>query len=297
MNEINVDGRHAELERLMSLAWELSDAGRLAEAEGAFRAAAELQPDWSVPWYELGLLCKYQLRWAESLAHYQRTVALDPADEAGWWNLGIAATALGEWAEARRAWAGYGISLPDGDGPPEADFGLVPLRLDPAGAGEVVWSRRVDPARAYIENVPLPTSEFRWRDLVLHDGAPAGSRMLNGAEVAVFDVLQRLAPSGYATFVVELGPASAESIEALAVLATELEGAAEDWGTSTNILCRECSLGLPHPHVEEGAEAAPAHPHCGLAARDGTHARQILDRWLEDTPGADLVRWFPAGGE
>lgn len=87
---------------------------------------------------------------------HRRAVELDSSDEAAWWNLGIAATALGEWREARTAWRACGIEIPEGDGPPDLDFGLVPVRLDPAGCGEVVWCRRIDPARAVIRNVPLP---------------------------------------------------------------------------------------------------------------------------------------------
>jgi hypothetical protein len=125
----------------MSLAYDLSNSNRKADAEGALLEVTKLAPDWSVPWYELGLLCKYQRRWRESLDHNSRAADLDPVDEASWWNMGIAATAAGEWTEARRAWTACGIQLPGEDGPPEVDYGLVPVRLDPDGAGEVVWAR------------------------------------------------------------------------------------------------------------------------------------------------------------
>jgi hypothetical protein len=279
-----------DVDRLMSLAYELSDSGNKPDAEGAFLSVTRMVPSWSVPWYELGLLCKYQGRWAESLTYNERSAALDPTDEASWWNMGIAATAIGDWPAARRAWAECGIRLPDGDGPPNADYGLVPVRLAPDGAGEVVWARRIDPARARIENVPLPASPFRWRDVVLHDGAPDGYRMREGKQVPVFNVLERLQPSGFDTFVVELGSSSKPSVDQLEALAEDLGGAAEDWGTATHILCRACSLGTPHEHPNSGS--SPAHPHCGVAARDRSHAQQIIDAWLEATPAADLVRWY-----
>jgi tetratricopeptide (TPR) repeat protein len=279
-----------EVKRLMSLAYELSDNGHKLDAEGAFLAAAKLAPSWSVPWYELGLLCKYQERWLESLEYNARAAELDPTDEASWWNMGIAAMALSDWAAARGAWAECGIRLPEGEGPPDTDLGPVPLRLDPNGVGEVVWARRIDPARARIVNVPLPTTRFRWHDVVLHDGAPEGHRILDGREVPVFNVLNRLQPSGFETFVVELGSSSKASIDLLEALAGDLGGAAEDWGTATHILCRECSLGTPHEHLD--GSNIPAHPHCGVAARDKEHAEQILDAWLNDTPTADVVRWY-----
>lgn len=292
----------SEAVRLMELAHELSSEGRLADAEGAFRAATEASPEWSVPWYELGLLCKYQGRWAESLEFNRRAAELEPTDEASWWNLGIAATAVGDWPEARRAWAECGIELPPGEGPPQANFGLVPIRLDPDERGEVVWAHRIDPARARIRSVPLPGSPYRFDDLVLHDGAAEGYRMLKKRKVPVFNVLERLEPSEFVTFIVKLGSVdgSADSVDPasvgrLAEIAHELGGAAEDWGTSTRILCRECSLGLPHEHDDRPGEQA--HPHCGVAARDEGHAQTILERWLAATPGADLLDWGPDSGE
>ena len=279
------------IERFMSLAYDLSGSNRKADAEGAFLEVTELAPDWSVPWYELGLLCKYQRRWTESLDYNRRAADLDPTDQASWWNMGIAATAVGEWTEARRAWAACDIQLPAGDGPPEMDLGPVPVRLDPDSAGEVVWARRIDPARAIIENVPLPTSPYRWHDLVLHDGAPEGYRRLDGRDVPVFNVLDRLRVSDAATFVVELGSSDSASVARLRQIAEEFGGTAEDWGTATHILCRECSYGVPHEHDQH--EHVPAHQHCGIAAASHSQAQQVIDRWLDETPNADLVRWYP----
>jgi hypothetical protein len=106
----------------------------------------------------------------------------------------------------------------------------------------------------------------------------------------VFNVLERLQASGFNTFVIELGSSSRSSIDRLEALADDLGGKAEDWGTATRILCRQCSLGTPHDHTDDNG--APAHPHCGLAARDQDHAQQIIDAWLKDTATADIVRWY-----
>ena len=283
-----------EADRLVELGNEHREAGRIAEAEAAYQGAVQANPHWSVPYYDLGLLYKYEGRWRESLEFNQRAAALDPSDEAGWWNLGIAATALGEWAEARRAWNACGLKIPDGEGPLDLAYGSVPLRLDPEGQGEVVWADRFDPARARILSVPLPTSTFRWRDVVLHDGAPEGYRDLNGTKVPVFNVLARLVASPFQTFVLELGTTDEQAIDSLEQVAHDADGAAENWGSSTNILCRKCSFGVPHPHPRE--ERTPAHPHCGVAARDSKHLQAIVDRWLAGSPGADLVRWYPIPG-
>jgi tetratricopeptide (TPR) repeat protein len=82
---------------------ELHRDGDLAGAEAAYREAIAAAPHWSVPYFNLGLVYKYDSRWVESLEYNQRAAALDANDEGSWWNLGIAATALGNWSEARRA--------------------------------------------------------------------------------------------------------------------------------------------------------------------------------------------------
>jgi tetratricopeptide (TPR) repeat protein len=284
----------AQAEELVELGNQHSDAGRTTEAESAYRAALAADSTWSVPWYDLGLLCKYQGRWRESFQLNQKATELAPDDEAGWWNLGIAATALGEWVEARRAWLACGLEMPPGDGPLNLDYGAVPVRLDPEGVGEVVWTQRLDPARAQIRSVPLPTSAFRWHDIVLHDGAAEGYRELGGAKVPVFNVLTRLTASPYQTFIIELAAVHQGDIEALRRVADEAGGAAEDWGTSTRILCRRCSLGIPHFHREKPQN--PAHPHCGVAALDAGHLEAILSKWLRVSPTADLIRWEAAPG-
>lgn len=279
--------------------WWVEDGNRLKDrgdwhgAEVSYRRAAAHEPTWSVPHYNLGLLCKQQGRWQESLAFNQRAAELDPGDQAAWWNLGIAATALGSWAEARRAWSAYGLEVPPGEGPPEMNLGPVPVRLDPEGSGEVVWATRLDPARGRLLSIPLPLSGFRWHDVVLHDGAPNGYRTLRGKQVPVFDVLARLEVSAFRTFVLELGTADPAAVASLEEIATAHGGAAENWGSSTSILCYECSRGVPHQHPD-AERGTPANPHCGLAVRDQAHLEAILQRWLAATPAADLIRWSEA---
>src|SRR6185436_9533696 len=166
-------------------AGELKDEGNIAEAIVYYEKAIKAAPDWSVPWYNLGLLYKYEHNWSESLRCNRRAAELDPQDEAAWWNLGIAATALNNWPEARRAWKAFGIELPEGEGPIEEDYAATPISLNSTDGGEVVWCRRIDPARAIIDSIPFPKSGHRYSDLLLHDGAPNGYRMIQGQEVPV----------------------------------------------------------------------------------------------------------------
>jgi tetratricopeptide (TPR) repeat protein len=144
--------------RLNDRGRELEDQGWLSEAEEAYRAAAEAGPGWSVPWFNLGLMHKYGGNWEVSFECNQRASTLSPQDEGAWWNLGIAATALGRWEVARHAWKKCGIRVPPGDGPLAMELGHVPIRLK---QDEVLWSRRIDPARAVLISVPLPGSGHR----------------------------------------------------------------------------------------------------------------------------------------
>ena len=270
----------------------LRDAGDVVGAEAAYRSAIAAAPDWSAPIYNLGLLCKYAGRWEESFAHNRHATELQPDDEASWWNLGIAATALADWDTARRAWTACGIEVPAGSGPPQFNWGRTPVRLNPDTDGEVVWARRIDPARAQIINVPLPTSGFRWGDIVLNDGAVEGERVVDGRSYPVFNVLQRLEVSPFRTFIIELATTDDIALAALEQCATDRGAAAEDWGSCTSILCRDCSYGRPHQHTD--SRSNPAHPHCGLAARDHGHADDVINAWLAAAPTADLITWYEA---
>ena len=278
-------------EELNDLGSRLSEEGDTAGAEAAYLAAMALDPEWTAPVYNLGLLYKYLGDWNRSLEYNQRATELDSEHEAAWWNLGIAATAVADWREARRAWKGCGMTPPDGDGPPEFGWGMTPVRLDPNGDGEVVWARRIDPARAEIDSVPLPTSPYRWRDIVLTDGAEEGQRIFQGRVYPVFNALQLLSPSPFLTFVIELGIEQEEAVKALFALAIGHEMGAEYWGRSTHIMCKACSLGLPDGHTHQ---ASPANPHFGLSARDEGQARALIDKWLKSTPAADISRFYCA---
>jgi hypothetical protein len=267
---------------------ELDRQGRKDEAIREYLRAREIDPQWSVPHYNLGLLYKYAGDWERSLQCNQRAAALDPADQAGWWNLGIAATALGRWDEARRAWRGCGIAIPDGDGPVDYPCGRTPVRLDPKNNAEVVWSDRLDPARATLQNVPLPESGFRWRDVVLNDGAANGYRMLGDKEVPVFDCLGLLEASAYSTFlaVIEAPPGSAD---ALADLAAARALAAEDWSTSIEVLCKACSEGRPHGRHDHAPSEHVGPRRIGLAAHRLEDAQRLLEQWRRQQPGIRVL--------
>jgi len=283
----------------------LQQRGQIAEAVMYYQKAIKLWPSWAAPWHNLGLLRKDQRNWRESLRCNQKAVELDPSEQAAWWNLGIAATALEDWAEARRAWKAFGIDIPEGEGPIEMDIGATPIRINPCGpygpygpegpvgtygtyeGAEVVWCRRIDPARAVIDCVPLPQSERRFGDLLLHDGAPNGFRKLEGKEVPVFDELQLLTPSEYGTFEIIVDGVGEEDVETLTELAAERGLAAEDWSSNLRIICKACSEGsVTSKHTHDPDQTT--YRHIGFAALSELQVREILRRWLATRPQAKI---------
>ena len=273
--------RLTEAEQLNERGRDLADRGDADGAAAAYRAAAEAEPDWFVPWYNLGLLHKYLGDWAQSSECNLEAVSRDPSDEAAWWNLGIAATALEDWAQAREAWARCGVRVPEGSGPIVMNFGLTPIRLQPRTRGEVVWCERIDPARAIIRNAPLPESGHLFGDLLLHDGAPNGSRNRDGVEVPVFDALDRIQVSAYRTFILDVPGSSEEQRSLLGDIAFELGAAAEDWSQSITFLCRRCSEGKPHErHDSELRQERPTLA-VAAAARDRDELSRIIEEWRQ----------------
>jgi hypothetical protein len=272
--------KRPKAEVLNARASELQEKGELAEAIRLYEQAAAAAPRWGTPPYNLGLIYKKQRQWEESLRYNQQAVDLDPKNDAAWWNLGIAATALGRWPAARAAWRGYGIDVPEGEGPVDLPCGYGPIRLDVDGSGEVVWAYRIDPARSVLANIPFPESGHRWQDVVLNDGAPVGYRQYKGKEVPVLGALQLLEASPFGTYVASVTmPGKKKYLVQLAELAAKLEGSAEDWSTSIRLLCKACSEGRPHlDHDKEAAPADGVHL-IGIAARGRNHATKILRTW------------------
>jgi tetratricopeptide (TPR) repeat protein len=79
---------------------------RYAEAEIAYRNAAELDPAFASPWHNLGNLLIISLnRSAEAETAYQRAIELDPKGAASWNNLGhLLANHLNRYDEAETAY-------------------------------------------------------------------------------------------------------------------------------------------------------------------------------------------------
>ncbi len=260
---------------------ELADARNFAEAIPFYEKALSLAPDWYAPQLNLGIACKHTGEWARSLASSLRAFELDPAraSSGALWNAGVAATALGDWPRARWAWSKFGLTVPEGEGPIEMNIGTTPIRVSCDDRPEVVWCDRLDPARARVESIPTPESGRRYQDLLLHDGEPRGKRRYRGQLLSVFDELAVLETSPFRTWGIEVVAPSEDDLDELfRSVGDGCEAALEDWSGSLEIMCRQCSEGVPHEHQPE-----PTPPWNG--------ERQIAIATVDDAVFALISKW------
>ena len=255
-----------------------------AAAMACYREALTLDPGLDAAWFDLGLIHKRAGDWEQSFDCNLRAAEIlgEKKGEPAWWNLGIAATALHRWDTARRAWRAYGVDVPDGDGPIDADFGFGPVRINPSGAGEVVWGQRIDPARIRLHSIPFPASGHRWDDIVLHDGVPNGYREWRGTKRPVFDELSRWGPSDVPTLQAAVS-AGTDDVEKLIIRFYENGHAAENWSRSVRMLCRRCSEGTVHAEHSDKALASGGEHLVGIAAPLPA-AQAVVAAW-ERSPG------------
>jgi len=278
MGLFNFKKRKAQ--KLHEQAQDLSDEGKDDEAISFFQKAIELDPEKSESYYNIGLIYKYRNEWKESFKYNTSANDLNPEDEAARWNLGIAATALKDWVTARRVWKDNGITLEDGNGPIDDDFGITPVRLNPDGNGEVVWARRIDPVRAKILNVPLPESGYLPGDIVLHDGAAVGYRMYGEVEKPVFNVLGLFERSKHKTFKVKIHANEQKEIAELEELLEDHGMICEDWTTNYRVICHACSEGRPHQEHDTENESVWVSEHeIGVGTPSEELLRDAIRKW------------------
>src|SRR6202012_478412 len=98
----------------------------------------------------------------------------------------------------------------------------------------------IDPARIQILNVPLPGSRRRYRDILLNDGAPEGTRKSGDHEFPVFNELAVWKPSNYSTFQSAISMEDPQSERDLLQLCNENDIGVEAW-TTLRIFCEACS--------------------------------------------------------
>lgn len=271
------------------VAYRAFNDGQLELAVSKFTELVVSHPERSDYAYMLGLACKYLRDWPRSLEHNLRCIELsDEPEQGASWNAAIAATALGDWQEARKQWNACGLPIAPGNGPIHEDYGTVSIRINPWGNAETLYALRIDPARAYLMNVPLPKSGHRYRDLVLHDGAKTGERKFHGRTVPVFNGLQRLEQSDFLTFAAFVTCPTVDDRDDLYARTAPGIGLVEDW-SGMSYYCLRCSYGSPHSHdpVERNSDWDPERS-LGIAAQSRMSVERLLEQWAESGPGRHI---------
>lgn len=237
--------REKKADALHRKAMNFSEKGDDKRALSYYMQALKIDPKRSTTLYNIGLIYKYEGNWQKSLEFSKAAFSINSQDEAAAWNWGIAASALEQWSEARTAWRSYGISgIDEGDEPLECNYGRTPIRLhDSDGNAEVVWAKRLDPARACIMNIPTLTHMYSYEDIVLHDGAPNGSRISNGKEYDVFDSLAILRKSQYMTYEIRLLAPDEESLNCFQKNFENIDLFTQNWTECVRKVCACCSNG------------------------------------------------------
>ncbi|MBB5874452.1 hypothetical protein F4553_007886 [Allocatelliglobosispora scoriae] len=267
-----------ELVEQARVAWEAQDWMRSAALYQ--RLAIEAPNDRRVGdwWYDAALAQKFLRNWAEAYRLGILAAANAPRgrQDPAFWNLGIAATIQRDWATARDAWAGFGITMPPGEGPIEGRFGRACVRITGTDGQEVVWVERLCPTRARVVNVPFDTSR-RYGEIVVHDGEPKGDRVIDGQTYRVFDELVLFEASDLATLAVTVTVTGQGDLDELADRLGALGFGFEPMGNG-EILCKCCSEGtVNHRRAELSGEQR-----C-LVAAPLEQAREILDAWRGPT--------------
>ena len=267
--------------KLLDLAMELEREGKTDEAINVYLKAIDIDPTWAVPCYNVGLMYKYRGDWRKSLIYNEKSAFLDPSDKPSVWNMAIAATALKDWKTARKTWRMFGIPLPIGDENSELrmEIGMTPIRLKVNN--EVIWTNRIDPARAIINNVPTPDSKRRFKDIVLNDGAPNGTRIYNKRQFHVFDELELFESSGYSTFTAMVHVKNEASLKTLEDTLDNRGDGFENWTDSIRHVCEQCSRGTPHEHHDKKMPRTIPNGQylLGLAAKSEADLKNILTKW------------------
>ena len=266
----------------LELGYQAFEAKDWASAGGLLaEAAAELPGPTAVSvWFDAALAYKFDRNWPRAYELGLKAIDGLPRgqQEPAFWNLGIAATVLREWDTARDAWDGFGLGAEceTSEGPTAYRIGTTCIRL---ACDEVVWAVRVCPTRARVVNVPWDLTR-RFGEVVLHDGAPNGERVLNGRRVPVFDEIALFEPSPIATLSVTVVGSTSADLDALSEAFQEA-GHGFDMPSTGTVFCKCCSEGTidqEHKHVD-----GEQHVYLGAPMED---ARQLLSAWADAEPDA-----------
>jgi len=272
----------SELESLFLQAVQYDRAGDVYNAVKLHKRLTRLAPDWSEPYACLSRIYKNRQEWRPAYYYAKRAAEINPFNESAWQNLGIAATAIGNWTTARHAWNHLGYHFEPGDQAIQSDLGVVPVCLNPDTLPEIVWARRIDPARAVVLSVPQPRSKRRYGDVVLLDQEKRRVRVLGKKRLVIYDELELLASSRHATFCAFLLSDDPADLDLLERLCRDASVGFDNWSGANRLLLPRHAHGVQEIFDRQVFEEEKAE-HKGfwvaLAAREESAVRGVLEAW------------------
>ena len=181
---------------------------------------------------------------------------------------------------ARQAWNHLGYDFPEKHKIIKMNLGNVPVRINRNKQPEIIWATKIDPARAYIASVPQPSSDRRFRDLILIDHTPSGFHIQNGNKVPIFDELQLLKPSRKWTFIAFLNTDNPMDVLTLDQLCTKAKLGFDNWSKATRQFLKESKDTLPEYFDETILQNFNRDNHLvAISAEWQRDVREILEAW------------------
>lgn len=208
-------------------------AGDSYNAVKLYKKLVKLAPNWSLPYHFLSLFYRQRNEWKPSFHYSLKAIETNPKDKTAWHILATSATALQRWQTARKAWNELGFEFRKTDKVLNLDLGLIPICINPKTRPEIVWARQIDPARAQIESIPQPSSERRYKEIVLINNQAIAHRNLGGKRVPIFEELETIRLSAYNTYAVILETGAKNSVDILDKLCQDAEIGFDNWSKAT----------------------------------------------------------------
>ncbi len=270
-------------------------AGDSYNAVKLYKKLVRLAPDWSLPYHFLSLFYRQRNEWKPSFHYSQKAIEANPEDKTAWHILATSATALRRWQTARKAWNELGFEFRKTDKILNLDLGLIPICINPRTKPEIVWARQIDPARAQIESIPQPSSERRYKEIVLIDNQPIAHRNLRGKRVPIYEELETVRLSSYNTYAVILETGAKNYVDILDKLCQDAEIGFDNWSKATRQFWLRNEEVLPEffgAEIFAKNQENSNYQIVALASKSSLEVKEILYAWKIITLQSyrDLVR-------
>lgn len=270
-------------------------AGDAYNAVKLYKKLVKLAPDWSLPYHFLSIFYRERNEWKPSYHYSRKATENNPEDKTAWHILATAATALRRWQTARQAWNKLGFDFRKTDKALNLDLGLIPVCINPKIKPEIVWARQIDPARARIESIPQPASGRRYREEILIDNHSVAYRYVRGKRVPVYEELEKIHYSPYATYAVILETGDTRAADILDKLCADAEVGFDNWSNAVRQFAVRNRDLLPEFYGGEifANRTAKHYQLVALSAKSYTEVKEVLHAWKIITLQTfrDLVRF------